>query len=202
MSCRQDAAYAKHMKFLAWLAIGILVLVLVAAAALFFVDEPLRAFIERQLNTHVEGYSFTVGKAHVYPNLSLQIENAVMTQTKHPDPPVASIPKWHFSIQWRHVFSGVLVSDYLIDHPTLHITLPQAKKEIKDEVPIHQKGWRDAVYSFYPFKINEFKVVEADMTYVDQDPSKTAALDASELQGRQYSEHPLPEQRVSVRSQS
>jgi len=176
MSCRPGAAYAKHMKFMAWVAISILVIVLIAAAALFFIDEPLRAFIERQLNKHVEGYSFTVGKAHLYPNLSLQIENAVMTQTKHPDPPVASIPKWHFSIQWRHVFSGVLVSDYLIDHPTLHITLPQAKKEIKDEVPIHQKGWRDAVYSFYPFKINEFKVVEADLTYVDNNPSKPLHL--------------------------
>jgi hypothetical protein len=164
------------MKVLAWLAIGIVVIVLVAGLALFFADEPLRAFIERQLNTHVEGYSFTVGKAHLYPNVSLLIEDLVMTQTKHPTPPVASIPKWHFSIQWRHIFSGVLVSDYLIDHPTLHITLPQAKKEVQDEKPIHKKGWRDAVYSFYPFKINEFKVVDADLTYVDQDPSKPLHL--------------------------
>jgi hypothetical protein len=164
------------MKFLAWFAISLLVLLLVAGVALFFIDEPLRAFIERQLNTHVEAYAFTVGKAHLYPNLSLLVEDLVMTQRKHPNPPVASIPKWHFSIQWRHIFSGVLVSDYLIDHPTLHITLPQAKKEVQDEVPIHQKGWRDAVYSFYPFKINEFKVVEADMTYVDQDPSKPLHL--------------------------
>ena len=166
------------MKILAWLAIGVLVIVLIAAAALFFADEPLRAFIERQLNANVEGYSFTVGKAHLYPNVSLLVEDLVMTQTKHPNPPVASIPKWHFSIQWRHIFSGVLVSDYLIDHPTLHITLPQAKKEVQDvDVrPIHEKGWRDAVYSFYPFKINEFKVVDADMTYVDQDPSKPLHL--------------------------
>src|SRR5207237_10160735 len=47
---------------------------------------------------------------------------------------------------------------------------------VRDEVPIHQKGWRDAVYSFYPFKINEFKVVGADVTYVDQDPSKPLHL--------------------------
>jgi hypothetical protein len=164
------------MKFLAWFAISIVVTLLVAAVALYFIDEPLRAFIERQLNTQVEGYHFTIGKAHFYPNLSLLLEDAVMVQTTHPDPPVARIPKWHFSIQWRHIFSGVLVSDYLIDHPTLHITLPQAKKEISDEVSIHEKGWRDAVYSFYPFEINEFKVVEADVTYADQDPSKPLHL--------------------------
>ena len=164
------------MKVLGWFAIGIVVIVLLAAVALFFIDEPLRAFIERQLNQRVEGYQFTIGKAHLHPNLSLDVENAVMVQTKHPEPPVAVLPKWHFSIQWRHIFSGVLVSDYLIEHPTLHVTLSQAKKEVADEVPIHEKGWRDAVYSFYPFKINEFKVTDADVTYVDQDPSKPLHL--------------------------
>jgi hypothetical protein len=164
------------MKVLAWIAIALVVVVLAAVVALFFIDEPLRAFIERQLNQRVEGYHFTIGIAHLYPNLSLDVENAVMVQTKHPEPPVAVIPKWHFSIQWRHIFSGVLVSDYLIERPTLHITLSQAKKEVADEVPIQEKGWRDAVYSFYPFKINEFKVVDADVTYVDQDPSKPLHL--------------------------
>ncbi|MEP6600628.1 MAG: hypothetical protein ABJB49_02310, partial [Nitrospirota bacterium] len=110
------------MKFLTWFAIGIVVILLAAAVALYFIDEPLRAFIERQLNTRVEGYHFTIGKAHLYPNLSLLLEDAVIVQTTHPDPPVARIPKWHLGIQWRHIFNGVLVSDYLIDHPTLHIT--------------------------------------------------------------------------------
>ena len=163
-------------KFLAWFAISVFVLFLLAGALLFLADEPLRAFIERQLNSHVQGYHFTVGKAHLYPNVSLEIRDLVMTQTEHPDPPVATIPRWHFSVQWRQIFSGVLVSDYLIERPVLHITLPQAKKEVRDEVPIQEKGWRDAVYSFYPFKINEFKVVDADVTYVDQDPNKPLRL--------------------------
>jgi hypothetical protein len=163
-------------RFLFWFSVSLIGLLLVATVALWFAQEPLRAFIERRLNTQVQGYHFTLGKAHLYPNLSLDLENLVMIQTEHPDPPVADIPKWHFSIQWRHVFSGVLVSDYLIERPTLHITLPQAKKEVQDEVPIHQKGWRDAVYSFYPIKINEFRVKDADITYVDQDPSKPLHL--------------------------
>jgi uncharacterized protein DUF748 len=163
-------------RILKWVGLGFLVLLLIALIGLFFIDEPFRAFAERQLNANVQGYSFRIAKAHLYPNLSLDIENLVMTQTEHPDPPVAQIPKWHFSVQWRHLFSGVLVSDYLIERPTLHITLPQAKKEVKDEVPIHEKGWRDAVYSFYPFKINEFKVQDAEVTYIDQDPKKPLQL--------------------------
>ena len=95
-----------------------------------------------------------------------------MIQTDHPDPPVAEIPRWVLSIQWSQIFSGVLVSDYLISRPILHITLPQAKQELQEEVPIQEKGWREAVYSFYPIKINEFKIEDADVTYVDQDESK------------------------------
>ena len=165
-------------KVLGWFVLGIIVLLGIAYGVLLFYQEPVRATVERQLNSHVQGYHFTLGKAHVYPNLSLDLINLLIVQTEHPDPPVATIPKWHFSVQWQHIFSGVVVSDYLIEHPTLHITLPQAQKEVQDVdvVPIHQKGWRDAVYSFYPFKINEFRVVGADVTYVDQDPSKPLHL--------------------------
>ncbi len=163
-------------KFFSWLAGGLIVLLLIAWASLLVFQEPIRAYIERQLNAGVEGYSFTIGKARVYPNLSLDIERMIMIQKEHPDPPVADIPKWHFSIQWRHIVRGLFVSDYLIERPTLHITLPQASKEVNDTVPIHQKGWRDAVYSFYPFKINEFKVTDADVTYVDRDQSKPLHL--------------------------
>ena len=95
-----------------------------------------------------------------------------MIQTDHPDPPVAVIPRWVLSIQWNQIFSGVLVSDYLVSRPILHITLPQAKQELQEEVPIQGKGWREAVYSFYPIKINEIKIEDADVTYVDQDASK------------------------------
>jgi hypothetical protein len=163
-------------KFFTWLAVCVAVLLLIAWAVLFYFEEPIRAFVEKQLNAGVQGYHFVIGKAHLYPNLSLDLKEVVMIQTDHPEPPVANIPRWHFSIQWRHLLSGVLVSDYLIERPTLYITLPQAQKEVEDKVPIHEKGWRDAVYSFYPFDINEFKVTDADVTYVDQDPSRPLHL--------------------------
>src|SRR6266705_1984386 len=100
-------------KFFIWLAVSFAVLLLIVWATLFYFQEPLRVFIEKQLNAHVQDYHFVIGKAHLYPNLSLDLNDVVMTQTDHPEPPVANIPKWHFSIQWRHIFSGMLVSDYL-----------------------------------------------------------------------------------------
>jgi hypothetical protein len=159
-------------RFFKWLAMTALVLLLLAVVGLIVVNRQLPALIERQLNAQVEGYRFTVGQATLSPSLSLDIQQLTMIQTDHPDPPVAVIPRWVLSIQWSHIFSGVLVSDYLVSRPILHITLPQAKQELQEGVPIQQKGWREAVYSFYPLKINQFKIEDADVTYVDQDASK------------------------------
>ena len=158
-------------RFFKWLALTALVLLLLAMAGLIVVNRQLPELIERQLNTHVEGYRFTIDQATLSPSLSLEIQRLTMIQEDHPDPPVAEIPRWILSIQWGQIFSGVLVSDYLVSHPILHITLPQAIQELQEEVPIQEKGWREAVYSFYPIKINEFKIEDADVTYVDQDAS-------------------------------
>ncbi len=166
------ATFGPMPAFLKWSVVALGVLILLAVAGLFIVNKELPAFIERGFNAHVEGYRFTVGQATLSPILSLEIRQLTMIQIEHPDPPVAEIPRWGLSIQWSQIFSGVLVSDYVISRPTLHVTLPQAKKELQDEAPIHQRGWRDAVYSFYPIKINEFKIEDADVTYVDQDASK------------------------------
>ena len=146
------------IRFLKWLALTALVILLLAMGGLMVVNRQLPALIERQLNAQVEGYRFTVGQATLSPSLSLEIQQLTMIQTDHPDPPVAVIPRWVLSIQWSHIFSGVLVSDYLVSRPILHITLPQATNELQEEVPIHEKGWREAVYSFYPIKINKFKI--------------------------------------------
>lgn len=155
-----------------WVALTALVLLLLAVVGLMVVNRQLPALIEDQLNAHVEGYRFTVGQATLSPSLSLEIQQLTMIQTDHPDPPVALIPRCVLSIQWSQIFSGVLVSDYLVSRPIFHITLPQARQELQEEVPIQGKGWREAVYSFYPIKINEFKIEDADVTYVDQDASK------------------------------
>jgi len=163
-------------RLLKWSVVTLGAVILLAVGGLFVVNRELPGLIERQLNAHVEGYQFTVGHATLSPNLSLEIRQLTMVQIDHPNPPVAEIPSWVLSIQWSQILSGVLVSDYVVNRPILHVTLPQAKQELQEDVPVHQKGWREAVYSFYPIKINEFKIEDADVTYVDQDASKPLHL--------------------------
>jgi hypothetical protein len=157
-----------------WWVLGVpLVFLLIVGFALAFIDEPLRGYAERELNRRVEGYTFRIGALHFHPiGLSLDLENVSVVQKDHPDPPIAKLSKWHASIHWRELLSGHLVSDQSIDRPVLHITRPQAAKEVKDDVPVDKRGWQEAVFAIYPLKINEFTITDGDITYRENSSSK------------------------------
>jgi hypothetical protein len=157
-----------------WWVIGIpIVLLLIIGLAVAFIDEPLRAYAERELNRRVEGYTFHIGKLDFHPiGLSIDLEDVTVVQTDHPDPPIAQLTKWHASVHWRELLSGHLVSDQSIDHPVLHITRPQAAKEAKDDVPVEKRGWQDAIFAVYPLQINEFTISDGDITYRENSASK------------------------------
>jgi len=89
-----------------WLVLTVMVLILTAVAGLWIINRELPAFIERQLNAHVDAYRFTVGQANLSPVLSLELRQLSMIQLDHPDPPVAVIPLWRLSIQWNHPAAG------------------------------------------------------------------------------------------------
>src|SRR5262245_65024931 len=118
-------------KALKWSTLVLAALLLTVVVGLFFVNRHLAEIIEDKLNSNVKGYRFEIGDARFFPNMTLEIRKFTVVQTDHPDPPVAEIPLWKLSIQWQHILSGVLASDYLIDHPTLHLTLPNVKKEAR-----------------------------------------------------------------------
>src|SRR5688572_1654534 len=168
----RPSRFGSTTRFLKWATLTGVIVVLLAMVSLWIVNRELPKFIERALNENVKGYRFTVAQATLSPLLSLEIREMTMSQLDHPDPPIAAIPRWRLSIHWRHMLSGVLVSDYLISRPTFHISLPQAKQELQEEMPFHEKGWREAIYAFYPLQINEFKIDDAEVIYVDQHPAK------------------------------
>ena len=66
--------------------IGIIVLLcLLVGVALFFIDEPLRLYAERQFNRHVVGYTLAIGRLRFHPiGLSVDFENATLVQNDIP----------------------------------------------------------------------------------------------------------------------
>src|SRR5262247_809230 len=53
---------------------------------------------------------------------------------------------------------------------SIYVNLKQTQKEVEDKVPVQDRGWQEALESIYPLKINEFKVQDGSVTYVDKGP--------------------------------
>jgi hypothetical protein len=160
-----------------WLAGIGATLVLGVLAVGFFIDEPLRGYMERQLNSQLQGYTARVGALDFHPlGFALDLVDVVITQNAHPDPPVAHFPKLSASVQWRALLSARVVADFVFDRPRIYINRKQTTQEAKDEVPVQERGWQEALQAIYPLKLNELRVSEGDLTYVDEGPSRPLHL--------------------------
>lgn len=168
----------KKHRWLLWLGGALVVLLLLAITVAFFIDEPLRGFIENKVNQQLKGYSLRIGKLDLHPaTLSLDLEDVNLIQKRHPDPPMVMIPKWHASIQWTELLKANVVSDHLITRPTVYVTRPQAKSELADP---RKSTWQDAVRQIFPVRVNALKVEDAEVTYFDH--PKAMPLKLSRLQ--------------------
>jgi uncharacterized protein DUF748 len=147
--------------------VGLLVVLLVGGAV--FIDEPLRAYIEQKMNRSLKGYTVRIGALDFHPiGFSVELEDLQLVRTDEPTPPVATIARWTASLHWRALLSGRLVNDQAIERPKFHITRTLARREAGDEVPVKDRGWQDAVESVYPFKINQVRISDAELTYIDE----------------------------------
>lgn len=162
-----------------WLWIpGVLVaLVVLAFVAAFFIDEPLRRSMEREVNNRLQGYTAKIARLDFHPiGFSLDLESVTLHQDAHPDPPVATFPNITASVQWRALLRGALVADFRFDRPKLHVNRQHLLKEAKDDVPIDERGWQHALAAVYPLKINEFRVIDGEVMYIDTDTATAKSL--------------------------
>jgi hypothetical protein len=152
----------------------VVVLAVVISAA---IDIPLRQRLEARINANLKGYTVRLGAVDFHPiGFSLELIDAVIVQDANPDPPVARIPKFTASVHWKAIIFGRLVGDVLIERPAVHVDLRHLRREITDDTPVKDRGWQEALEAIYPLKINQFKVVDGQLTYVDQGPFKPLEL--------------------------
>src|SRR5262245_38619790 len=155
----------------AWVLASLAILIAVLVSVSLLIDEPLRGYMERQLNANLQGYTARLGALEFHPlGFSLDLKDLIIIQDANPDPPVAAIPKLSASVQWRALLAARLVADFTMDRPAIYINRKQTKKEIEDKVPVQERGWQEALEAIYPLKINEFKVKDGSVTYVDEGP--------------------------------
>jgi hypothetical protein len=127
--------------------------------------------MEADLNKRLKGYTVRIGRLDFHPiGLSLDLEELTIYQSAHPDPPIAHIPNLSASVHWKALLRGRLVAEFELDNPTIRFDLMQFSQEARDETPIKERGWQDAVQAIYPLKINRLVIRAADVTYVDKGP--------------------------------
>jgi hypothetical protein len=158
--------------------LGILVILALAViVASFFVDEPMRRAMEKNINERLTGYT-----AHIQDldfnifGFAVTLHNVSIRQDAHPDPLVAMIPRLKASVQWSELLKLKLVSNFKFDQPQIYLNLPQLRQEYNDEVPVHKRGWQEAAFAIYPLKINLFQVNDGAFTYIDRDPTRPLKL--------------------------
>ncbi|HIJ86797.1 MAG TPA: DUF748 domain-containing protein [Desulfuromonadales bacterium] len=177
MATKSELIKPRSSKLLRWL-IGIpVVLALLLVAGSYFLDEPLRRFMEERINRNLKGYSVRLPAVHLQLiGLSLTLKGLTLIQQAHPAPAVASFPLINASIHWREIFSGKLVAEVLLNQPNININLKQLSSEAASTVPLKERGWQQALEDIYPLKINTVTVTDANVTYIDQDPQKPLVL--------------------------
>ncbi len=157
--------------------IGLLVVAVLAIVGSYFVDEPLRRYVEHEMNRRLAGYSAQIGALRLHPLAgSLTLYDLVFRQDARPDPPVLRVATLGAHVHWRALFSGRLVASFSLDHLTLYADRRQAEAEARDPTPLREHGWQEAFEAIYPLKINKVTVVDGTVTYADEGPFKPLRL--------------------------
>ena len=167
-------------RWVAGVAVAFALLLVVTA---FFLDEPLRRLIERQMNERLKGYTATIARLDFHPiGFAIDLRDVVLIQDANPDPPVMRIARLSANVQWSALIRARLVADFELVRPTLYINREHLEAEKKDDVPVSDHGWQDALQAIYPLKINNFTIEDGDVTYVEAGQSQP--LRVSNLQAR------------------
>jgi hypothetical protein len=151
-----------------WVAGGIALAIGLVYAAAFMLDEPLRRSIEQRMNARLKGYTVYLGAASFHPHgLSIDLLDLTVVQNANPDPPVMRIERLAASVQWRALLRAKLVANMTLDRPVLYVNLAHLRQEAKDPVPVRERGWQEALQEAYPLEVNQIRISEGEITYVD-----------------------------------
>ena len=155
-----------------WLLGGLALLMVLVYGTARFANEPLRRYMEAEVNRRLTGYTVRIAALHVHPwTASLELRGATIAQDVNPDPPVAQVARLVTRIDWRALLHRRVVADITFDHPTVYLNLKQVRTEATEKTALKDRGWQQALEALtFDLKINQLRVLEGDLTYVDQGP--------------------------------
>jgi hypothetical protein len=141
-------------------------------------DEPVRQYMEREVNRRLTGYTVSIPALRIDPwSLSIEFRDATIIQNANPDPPVTHIATLVTRVDGRALLHRRVVADITFDRPTVYLNLRHVRAEAGEDVPVTDRGWQEALEALaFDLKINRLRIREGDVTYVDQGPFKPLRL--------------------------
>lgn len=167
----------------AWLTAGVILVLLVVGVLLISirVEEPLRHRIEQEINQPLEDYSIAIGRLDIHPlSASVTLEDLKVWKDDLPDPALVEVPRLDGRLDWRALLSGKVVVSLRVERPALFVNRAQLREEARDEKPIEEKGWQEAIENVNLLEINQLHVVDGRFTYLEDaggDPVELEAID-------------------------
>jgi len=161
-----------------WIVGGVVVAVLLLLfAAPPLIGRQLRGTLEGRMNAALTGYHVRIGAVDVHPiGFGVDLRDLVIVQDKHPEPPVADVPKFSLSVNWKALIFGGVVADLALEQPKLHFDTSQAVAEASDKTPVKERGWQQAIEAIYPLKVNQFRLHGGTVTYIPEKPFQPLQL--------------------------
>ena len=153
---------------------GLVLLTVLVYGTARFADEPLRRYMEAEVNRRLTGHTARITALRVHPwTASVELRDATIAQDANPDPPVAQVARLVTRIDWRALLHRRVVADISFERPTVYLNLKQVRTEASEKTALKDRGWQQALEALaFDLKINRLRVVEGDITYVDQGPFK------------------------------
>jgi hypothetical protein len=135
----------------------------------FLVDEPLRRYAERRLSSALPGFTVQIGKLATHPlALSCDLDDLVISQKDHPDPPVVVLPRLHAGLRWPALLTARVVAEVRVDGLKATLTMKNLRPALErmKQAPPSQVAWQDVLTDLPPFTVNEFRMVNAEVHYI------------------------------------
>jgi hypothetical protein len=153
---------------------GLVLLTVLVYGTARFADEPLRRYMEAAVNRRLTGHTVQIAALRVHPwTGSVELRDATIAQAANPDPPVAQVARLVTRIDWRALLHRRVVADISFERPTVYLNLKQVRTEASEKTALKDRGWQQALEALaFDLKINRLRVVEGNITYVDQGPFK------------------------------
>jgi hypothetical protein len=153
---------------------GLVLLTVLVYGTARFADEPLRRYMEAEVNRRLTGHTARITALRVHPwTASVELRDATIAQDANPDPPVAQVGRLVTRIDWRALLHRRVVADISFERPTVYLNLKQVRTEAAETTALKDRGWQQALEALaFDLKINRLRVVDGDITYVDQGPFK------------------------------